>query len=677
MKRIIAPSLLFFACIVYAHVKPEAHLKSPAKPVPQYDLSVKVIPDAHRLEVTGTLTLLPMSEARSSIQIGLSNVMRDLQVEVLEPKSCAGQTKIEKQREINKMIVWRLTPASAIPAGESVKLRFSYAGGEEIRFVFYIGAEGSFAGGFNTAWYPQVEGERKNQVAKSTGRMAFLVPVEYKVIANGKRLSTAEQEGKGDFLFEVVQPSMFSFAAAKYTIEQRVSSTGIHTAAYLLRPRPHAKDYLEKCAEVTDVLVREFGPNPYGDFALVEVPNEQSSKADFAGASFEGFIMSNSSFLDQDFNTAYYGHEISHQWWGVSIGRTDGPRGNMMLSEAMAQYGSLRAVEILEGPRAAEQYRRTGYPGYVALQNATGYFMIEAAGFDQPLSSLSQGRYTRILADGKAFIVYDMLSRTIGREKFSRTLQSIARQYAGSSIGWDEFLQAVEKGAGKDLKWFYEQWFERKGAPEWDVSWKQEGDAVRGVITQAQPFYRATLEVLIEGDEYQTSLQTIELRGERTEFSFPAKFRARVVAVDPHFLVLNRTPQFRALKSAFSANLRARGERDQKRYDEAEKILREALEKESDPDIYGARFSIEVALGQLFAEQKKFAEAKNHLQTALARAARRADILPWAYLSLAKAAKELNDEATLKSAVSGAIAAEAALGGDTGAASEARSLLSK
>jgi tetratricopeptide (TPR) repeat protein len=147
--------------------------------------------------------------------------------------------------------------------------------------------------------------------------------------------------------------------------------------------------------------------------------------------------------------------------------------------------------------------------------------------------------------------------------------------------------------------------------------------------------------------------------------------------VDPHFLVLNRTPQFRALKSAFAANIRARGERFWKRYTEAEKILREALEIESDPDIYGARFSIEVALGQLFAEQKKFAEAKIYLQTALARPSRRAEILPSVYLSLAKVAKELNDEETLKRAVSGAIAAEAALGGDTGAASEARSLLSK
>ena len=554
MKSIIVSSLLLLAFTQAAYAKVE----SSAKPSPHYDLSIKIIPDAHRIEVAGTLLLPPVNKLRSSIQIGLSNVMRALQVEVLEPKSCGGPAKLERQRETDKMNVWTATPASAFPSGEAVKLRFSYAGGEEIRFVFYIGVEGSFAGGFNTAWYPQVEGDEKDEVAKSTARMLFSLPLEYKVIATGKQLSGAEQEAKGDFVFETAQPSMLSFAAAKYLVQQHVSKSGIHMAAYLLRQRVHIKDYLERCAEVMDVLVREFGPNPYGDFSLVEVPNEQSDKADFAGASFEGFIMSNSSFLDQEFNTAYYGHEISRQWWGVSVGKTDGLRGNMMLSEAMAQYGSLRSVEILEGSRAAEQYRRVGYPGYVAMQNATGYFIVEAAGFDQPLSTLLQGPYTRILADGKGFIVYDMLSRTIGRDTFSLTLRNIARQYAGRAIGWDEFLEAIQKGAGRDLKWFYQQWFEGKGAPEWDLSWKQEGDSVAGVITQVQPCFRATLELLIEGDEHQTSLQTIELRGERTEFSFPVRFRARSLTVDPHFLVLNRTPQIRALKPAFRACLRAR-----------------------------------------------------------------------------------------------------------------------
>jgi hypothetical protein len=672
MKRIFASVVLLLGLATFDHGQQNHRVTGSLNGVPRYALEVKILPEAHRLEASGTIVLPPASETRQSIQLSLSDVMRDLQVEVLQPKVCAGPAKVSKKDEREKTVNWTIQPANPVPAGEALQLRFSYTGGEEIRFVFYIGTEGSFAGGFNTAWYPKVEGD-----AKSVGRISYSVPPEYQVIATGKRRSAAEQEAQGNFVFEITQPSMFTFAMARYIIERRTSSRGVSTSAYLLRARSHIGDYLDQCTRVIDVLVQEFGPNPYEDFALVEVPSEQAGKASFSGASFEGFIFSNADFLDKQFNTAYYGHEIAHQWWGVSVGKKPGLRGRLMLDEAMAQYGSLRAVEIIEGARAAERYRRTGYPGYIVLQNATGYFMVEAAGFDQSLSVLQQGQYSRILADGKGFIVYDMLSRTIGREKFSRILQSIAGQYAARSIGWDEFLQAITKGAGMDLQWFYDQWFERKGAPEWALSWQQTEGTVRGVITQSPPHFRVTVDVLIEGDEYQRSVQSVELRGGRTEFAFPIKFRAGAVTVDPHFFVLHRTPAFRALKSAFGAHIQARVERDKKQYDAAEKILREALAREPDTDLYGARFTLRVAFGQLFLDQKKFAEAKTHLELALTSPSRRAEMLPWAYLYLAQAAKGLNDTATLKYAVDGAISAEAALGGDSGAASEARSLLAK
>jgi aminopeptidase N len=672
MKRMMSAVLLLLGLATIAYGAQNQGSAASLQGVPRYALDVKVLPEARRMEVRGTLVLPPAGEVRQTIQLSLSDVMRDVQVEILQPQECAGPARLSKKAEIEKTVAWTVQPAKPIPAGEALHLRFSYAGGEEIRFVFHIGAEGSFAGGFNTAWYPQVDGNKK-----SLGGITFTVPPEYQVIATGKRRSASEQEAQGNFAFDVTQPSMFSFAIAKYLVERRLSHKGVATSAYLLRARPRIGDYLDKCTKVIDALVQEFGPNPYDDFALVEVPTEQAGKASFAGASFEGFIFSNADFLDKDFNTAYYGHEIAHQWWGVSIGRKSGLRGRLMLDEAMAQYGSLRAVEMLEGPRAAETYRRTGYPGYIALQNATGYFMVEAGGFDQPLSVLQQGLYSRILADGKGFIVYDMLSRTIGRGKFSRILQSITKQYAARDLGWDEFLQTVSKGAGVDLQWFYAQWFEGKGAPEWELNWRQTETAVRGVITQAAPYFRANVEVLIEGDDYQTTMQSVELRGARTEFAFPVKFRARAVTIDPHFLVLHRTPAIRALKSAFGAHIKARGEREKKQYEAAEKILLEALAKELEPDLYGARFTLRVALGQLFLDQKKFAEAKTYLESALSSPSRRAEMLPWAYLYLAQAAKGLNDLATLQYAVEGAISAESALGGETGAALEARSLLSK
>jgi aminopeptidase N len=84
-----------------------------------------------------------------------------------------------------------------------------------------------------------------------------------------------------------------------------------------------------------------------------------------------------------------------------------------------------------------------------------------------------------------------MLSREIGRERFQRILHNLTRRYAFREITWDELLRAIEVGAGRNLRWFYEQWFERTGAPDFQLTWRREGRRLRGVITQASPFYRA------------------------------------------------------------------------------------------------------------------------------------------------------------------------------------------
>ncbi len=647
---------------------------SPRSPVPSYEMSLNLFPDEHRLEATGVMLLPPAGEPRQSIKLILSDVMRNLRVEVLEPHVSAGTARMEQQAS-GETITWTVYPARPIPARAAVRLRFAYDGGGQTRFVFHLGAEGSFAGGNSTAWYPQIERD-----ARATGTLRFSVPAGYTVFAPGTQTSARNappQSERAVYSFTIARPSYFSFAAARYRIERgRPSSSGVPISAYLLRPRPRIGDFLGGCARVLDALTEEFGANPYGEFALVEVPTEQAGRARFEGASGEGFIFSNGNFLDADFNVAYYGHEIAHQWWGVAIGRKwwESSRGRLMLDEAMAQYGSLRAVEAIEGARAAERYRRTGYPGYMDFHSADGYFMVEAGGFDQKLSELPEGEISRIIADSKGFIVYDMLARTVGRENYRRILRSIVSRYAFSNLSWDEFLRLIEIGAGTNLRWFYTQWFERTGAPEWRLEWRQEGDSLRGAVTQLPPYFRVRVELLIEGDQ-ENLTPTVELRGERTEFSFPVNFRARSVTLDPRFRILQRTPEYRALRSAMGAYLRSNIERMQGNTDAAERLLRDALAQETAPDLYGARFTLELGLGQLLLGQNRFAAAREHLEAALASPSRRASVLPWAYFYLARVAKELNDEQLLRRAVAGAETADEIVGGRTGVSRQARALL--
>lgn len=182
----------------------------------------------------------------------------------------------------------------------------------------------------------------------------------------------------------------------------------------------------------------------------------------------------------------------------------------------------------------------------IPIQSLHGYLMMTATGGDQQLDSL-EGELAHSLSVSKGFLVLDLLSRTVGREKFRKVLADFTRQHAYREVKWEEFLKAVETGAGHDLKWFYEQWFERTGVPNLNVTWNQDAKLVHGFISQTAPFYQLSVEVLAMGESNkQRIVRTVELRGAQTDFTLPVGFKVRSVVVDPQFLVPHWTPEYHA-----------------------------------------------------------------------------------------------------------------------------------
>jgi hypothetical protein len=559
MKKYISVTIWLLLCSVGDYAN-QSYSTQAAGSFPQYDLSIRIMPDAHRLEVNGTMRLPAANFARDSIELSLSELMTDFRVELVGPASAAGSAITEKitvrpySRPGWGTATWRVHLPHQINANAPALLRFSYTGGgAHTSFIFSLESEVCFGAGIGTAWYPEIEdgpvqSDGRLRGLRGTGSLNFFVPPGYTLESQGMSLSKPEEISRGEFRFKIDDPVFFAFAAGRYTVQH--GHGRIPTALYLLKPRVNAASYLTGSEKVLETLVHEFGPYPHPEFAILEVPTQQADRAGFAGASLEGFILSNTDFLDKDFNTAFFGHEISHQWWGNLI-RSRSVQGRWMMSEGMAQFGSLRVVEILEGAAAAERYRRTGYPDYISDQNALGYFTLIAKGTDHRLSDLPQdGDPSRALSNSKGFIVWDMLSREVGRRRFSHILQSFIRAHANQRVEWKGFLRAIENGAQRNFRWFYQQWFERTGAPDLQFSWRQQGRRLRVVITQTSPYYKATLEIEAKNNRGRRLVRTVRLRQAQTSFSFPINFRVESVALDPHYLVLRWTPEYRAAASA-------------------------------------------------------------------------------------------------------------------------------
>src|SRR5258708_6654648 len=127
--------------------------------IPTYDLVIRLVPDSHQMEVTGTILLPASGETRPTITLVLSSLMSDLRVELLEE----GGTGVHVDATVEASDAkagptrWTLHPPNPIPANKPVRFRLTYASHDGTAFSFYIGPEGSFAGnGSCTRWYPQL-----------------------------------------------------------------------------------------------------------------------------------------------------------------------------------------------------------------------------------------------------------------------------------------------------------------------------------------------------------------------------------------------------------------------------------------------------------------------------------------------------------------------------------------
>ena len=500
----------------------------------QYDLLVRILPIDHRIRVTGKWKQPAASAAKDQIEFFLSPKMEGLEVRLLEPKACAP-LNLQSSKEDGGDTKWIFKPAQPIPAGQSVLLEFSYTSDGKPAPQFNVSTEGSFAGGGGELWYPQVA--YKN---REIGTLRFIAPAGETVISNGLLASNAEQRAGGEFIFHVTEPSKFAFASGKYVVARRPGKVPFNL--YLLRPRANAQTILEGCARALNSLTNLFGEFPNREFSLVEVNFPTLVR----GTSEFGLIFADRSKLDE-FDLSYWAHELGHQWWGNRVRSAANTTGQMMLSEGVTQFGALQAIEAVEGPAAAEEFRRSGYHG--KGQSAASYFRLIQSGADFPLISYIPKNQDETLAmhqlaNTKGFILLDMLSQRIGREKFAAILRRFIRLKTNQTTSWQEFQQAIEVGAGQDIHWFFEQWFARTGAPDYQLTWSRDGKTVRGVIKQPAPHFRATLEVEINGNGHRL-LRTIDIVGGLTEFNWRTPFIVNSVTLDPHFKVLRWLPEFR------------------------------------------------------------------------------------------------------------------------------------
>jgi aminopeptidase N len=141
-----------------------------------------------------------------------------------------------------------------------------------------------------------------------------------------------------------------------------------------------------------------------------------------------------------------------------------------------------------------------------------------------------------------------MLRYVVGDEKFFQSLKALAQKYAWKPVNTDDFRKVVEDLSGQDLGYFFLQWTESSGAPEFKLEYTvfrtQKGFRVMGKISQDLDTFRMPVDLKIE-TEGNPEEKRVEVVGTSSEFSVDAFGKPKTVVIDAGNRVLRYSPQVR------------------------------------------------------------------------------------------------------------------------------------
>ncbi len=617
---------------------------------PDYQIRVITDPGTGKFSVSGSLRFATDTASADSIQVAISKTVAP-PILRLEGLKSTVRHRAKKSGDIAYTFVFR----RKLKPGTKLKLSFSYERGNAPTFQYYNDSNFVMAGGYGSAWYPQLVSDLASgngDYLKATGKLSVTTPLPLIAVMASSTITRDTSQSAVTSSFTYLHPDIFSVYIGRYAIQQFSGFIPFYT--YHLNDDINGKDLSEKSAAVLNYLKGIFGNLTIPNFSIIEFPDYVAEKTGIGGASLLGGILMPTGAL-RNFNYALFGHELGHQWWGNKV-MTSGTEGISVMTESMAQYGSLQVVEHFDSVHAID-YRRNGYPGYIPDQSGIGYLKNAAAGNDEPLVSLT-GSNQHMIADSKGFLALELLSQVMGKDKFHRAATQIGEMYGKRGLNFENFIKGFEKEYGRSLQWFIDQWFRRTGAPAWTSSWKQEGRTATLAIKQKQHVYTLPLEVQVVYANGKKELQQIHLH--KAEESYPLAVSENVdtIIVDPYFRVLHWDESLMPRVLALAKLQRVIKLRIDQQPEEAAGLAQRYLDSGIVDDPYGLEFYLLNFLGRMSMVANHDEEALDFYLRSLRTVSRDEKQLALTYYRIALLASRKNDKKLMDWASANAIKAD-------------------
>ncbi len=288
------------------------------------------------------------------------------------------------------------------------------------------------------------------------------------------------------------------------------------------------------------------------------------------------------------------------QWWGYGLYLGSGSA--VWLQDGFAEYATLQYLESKDPERFNAQLAKLSVEALKYEQRAALSAGLElGAGTPQ---------YDSIIRAKGAWVLY-MLRQLIGAEKFDPMLDDWYKQSVGKPVLTSQFIDFVNSRSGGDYRWFFVQWVDGTGVPEFRVDYtilkkSAGGFRVRGQIKQDQELFRMPVDIEIQ-TKGKAEEKHLALRGKSTSFDFDTETLPLKIEIDPDGKILRDSDKMQVAVHI------ALGEEYQQAGEEVSAIR----EFEKAKTLFPLSSLAHYRLGETFFSQHSYTNAANSFRDAL------------------------------------------------------------
>lgn len=326
----------------------------------------------------------------------------------------------------------------------------------------------------SSVWFPTIDSPNQ----KTTQEISMTVPSKYVTLSNGVLVSKKQNNNNTRTdtwkMDKPHAPYLFMMAVGDFSIyNERWKNIPID---YYLEPAyaPYAKSIFGNTPEMMEFFSTKLGIDyPWDKYAQIVVRDFVSGAMENTTATLHGDFVQQTDreLIDGSAGEDVIAHELFHHWFGDYV--TAESWSNLSMNESFADLSETLWKEYKYGKDAGDATNYEAMQAYLNNPMAKSQHLIRFhyADKEDMFDVVSYQKGGRIL---------NMLRNYLGEDAFYKSLNLYLKNNAFKTGEAHQLRLAFEEVSGKDLNWFFNQWYFRDGHPElsihyeWDDTTKQQ-----------------------------------------------------------------------------------------------------------------------------------------------------------------------------------------------------------